>query len=147
MSSPFGDAITIIENLWATGWVDTSDIPIPVLWHSNTSEIVPSRSNTDYWLHLSVEFDDEVAVAFGQGPFQTERELRGCVIIRVFAGRGTGETQSLVLLDRALTVFRGHRVGALSFIGDIVQQMPGASDDGGWWLRSAIASFVMRFKG
>jgi hypothetical protein len=102
---------------------------------------------TDYWVHVAVEFDDEQAVAFGQGPLQSERELRGCAVIRVFGGRGLGESTVLNLLDAAITVFRGQRIGPLSFIGDMVQQQPGGSDDGGWWIRSALVVFTYRFKG
>lgn len=144
MSTPYTDAVTAIEQLWTNGWTATE---IPVYWHHNSADIVPSRATTDYWVHVAVEFDDEQAVAFGQGPLQSERELRGCVVIRVFGGRGLGETTILTLLDTAITVFRGQRVGALSFIGDMVQQQPGASDDGGWWERSALAVFTYRFKG
>lgn len=143
--TPFSSTISAIESLWGSGW--TGHDGIPVYWHHNSADIVPSRATTDYWVHLAVEFDDEYAIAWGQGPKQSERELRGCVVIRVFAGRGLGESIMLGLLDDAITVFRGQRVGPLSFIGDIVQQQPGASDDGGFWIRSALACFTFRFKG
>src|SRR4029077_21095851 len=118
MSTPFTDAVGIIEQLWTDNWA----LEVPIYWHHNSSELVPSRATADYWIHIAVEFDDELAVAFGQGPLQSERELRGCVVIRVFGGRGLGETNILNLLDVALSIYRGQRVGGLSFIGDMVQQ-------------------------
>ena len=34
-----------------------------------------------------------------------------------------------------------------SFLGPSVIEMPGASADGAWWVRSGIAVFVYRFRG
>lgn len=144
MSNPFTEAISIAEALWAARWTNTE---IPVLWHQNTRDATPSRINTDYWVHVAVEIDEEQAIAFGGGPGQIERELRGCVVIRVFGARGAGETTILQLLDDAVNVYRSQRSDGFSVIGSMPLQQPGASDDGSWWIRTAIAAFVYRFRG
>lgn len=145
MSGPYADAAAAVEAMWAANWTPVDGVP--VLWHHNSSEAAPSRATTAHWLHVAVEFDGEAAVAFGSGLRQAERELQGSVVIRVLAARGLGEATALGYLDAALSVFRGARVGALSFIGDMPLQQPGASDDGAWWVRSGIAAFVYRFRG
>ena len=134
-----------VEALWLARW--PAPAGVPVLFHSNTDDATPSRGDTAAWLHVALEYEDERAVAFGAGPGAAERELSGCAVVRVLAARGTGETQALDLLDKALGVFRGQRVGALSFIGAMPLQEPGASDDGAWWVRSGIAAFRFRFRG
>ena len=68
-------------------------------------------------------------------------------MIRVLAARGTGEDTALALLSDAVAVFRSRRVGALSVLGDAVLPEPGASEDGLWWIRSALAVFEFRFQG
>lgn len=142
---PYAEAAAALEALWLARWPAPADVP--VLFHDNTDEPVPSRIDTAAWLHVSIEFDEEQAVAFGSGYGLTERTLGGAVVLRVLAARGTGETAALALLDQALAVFRGQRVGPLSIIGAMPLQQPGASDDGAWWIRSAIAAFVYRFRG
>jgi len=145
MANPYTDAVAAIEAAWLARW--PAPAGVPVLFHSNTDFATPSRGDTAAWLHVSIEFDDERAVAFGSGPGLAERELGGSVVVRVFGARGTGETVTLGLLDEALGVFRGTRAGALSFIGSMPLQQPGASEDGAWWVRSGIAAFVFRFRG
>lgn len=143
--TPYTSAIAAIETLWGARWAPVSGVP--VLWHFNTDGAAPSRGTTDHWLHLSVEYDDERAVAFGAGRGATERELGGVVAVRVLAGRGIGEETALGLLDSGLAVFRGQRTGPLSFIGAMPLPAPGASEDGAWWVRSGIAAFTYRFRG
>lgn len=144
MSTPYSDAISIIETMWADRW---SHNDVTVIWHHNSSEQVPSRANTTNWLHVAVEFVEEQAIAFGQGPGLTERQLRGDVVVRVLSARGSGETETISLLDDALNVFRSQRSGGLSIIGAMPLAQPGASDDGGWWIRSGIVAFTYRFRG
>lgn len=141
----YASAVSEIKAIWDADWTPVTGVP--VIWHSNGSDAAPSRKGTSHWLHIAVEFEEEMAVAFGGGPRQAERELHGTVVIRVLAARGQGEATALGYLDDALSVFRGHRVGALSFIGSMALQQPGASDDGAWWVRSGIAAFVYRFRG
>jgi hypothetical protein len=144
MSTPYSDVISIIETLWTSRWPHDD---ITVIWHHNSSETIPSRATTQNWVHVAIEFVEEQAIAFGQGPGQTERQLRGDIVVRVLSARGAGEATTISLLDDALNVYRSQRSGGLSIIGAMPLQQPGASDDGGWWIRSGIASFTYRFRG
>lgn len=146
MSGPYGDAQAAVEALWATEWAALAE-SAPVRWHHNTKEAVPARASNPHWLHLAFEVDEEKVVAFGGGRQANERELLGTVVIRCFASAGIGETECLRLLDAAVGCFRGRRVGGLSFIGDSALRQPGASEDGNWWIRSAIVAFTYRFQG
>lgn len=134
-----------VQDLWAAHW--TGPAAVPVLWHSNGLELVPDVTATTHWLHLAVEFAEERLVAFGGGRLANDRVLRGSIVIRVLAARGAGEDEALSLLSEAVAVFRSHRAGPLSFLGDAVLPEPGASDDGSWWIRSALAVFEFRFQG
>ena len=134
-----------VQALWATNWAGPATVP--VLWHSNGLETVPDVAETTYWLHLAVEFAEERLVAFGGGRLANDRVLRGSVVIRVLAARGAGEDTALALLSDAVAVFRSRRAGALSVLGDAVLTEPGASEDGLWWIRSALAVFEFRFQG
>jgi hypothetical protein len=69
------------------------------------------------------------------------------VVIQVMSERGTGETVTLQLLDQAISVYRSQRRDGLSVIGSMPLQQPGASDDGGWWIRGGICAFTYRFRG
>ena len=144
-ASPYADSVAAVAAAWASGWPAPSGVP--VLWHHNGSDAVPSRVSTQHWLHLAVEHSSERLVAFGAGRGAHEKELHGSVVIRVMAARGLGEATQLALLDQALGVFRSRRDGPLSFLGTSVIEMPGASADGAWWVRSGIAVFVYRFRG
>lgn len=143
-ATPFASAIAAVEAIWAAGWTGEA---APVRWHHNTADATPNAITYGHWLHIAVEFDGETTAAFGGGRRARERELSGNVVIRVFAKRGLGEAELLRLLDKALTVFRGEAVPPLSFIGDVVLRDPGASVDGIWFIRSAIAGFIYRFQG
>lgn len=143
-ATPYASAITAIEAIWTAGWTGES---APVRWHHNTAETTPNAGTSGHWLHLAVEFEGEATVAFGGGRKARERELTGNVVLRVFAKRGLGEAELLRLLDKALGVFRGEASAPLSFIGEVVLREPGASVDGIWFIRSAIAGFVYRFQG
>ena len=134
-----------VQAVWSTHWPGPATVP--VLWHSNGLETVPDAADTTHWLHLAVEFAEERLVAFGGGRLANDRMLRGSVVIRVLAARGTGEDTALALLSDAVAVFRSRRVGALSVLGDAVLPEPGASEDGLWWIRSALAVFEFRFQG
>ena len=136
--------ISAIEGVWTGNPWGRSE---PVVWHQNTTDRAPAASTYQHWLHLSVEFADEVLRAFGGGRFQNERLLRGSVVIRAFAQRGRGEDTQLAMLDAAMAVFRSRRSGDLSFIGANVMPEPGASGDGVWWVRSGICTFEYRFRG
>ena len=142
-TTPYSSCVSAIETMWSGAW----DSETPYIWQHNSDDPVPSIYSTQYWLHLAVEFEDERAVAFGQGSFNVERELRGVVVVRVFGARGVGETTILSLLDQALVVFRSQKTTGLSFIGTMPLLQPGASEDGSFWIRSAIAPFVYRFRG
>lgn len=144
MSTPYASAITIVQAIWSAGWTGES---APVLWHQNTADATPNAATTTHWLHLAVEFERERTIAFGGGRRARERELEGTVSIRSLAKRNMGESELLRLLDKAVGVFRGEHSAPLSFIGDAVLTQPGASADGIWWVRSAIAGFVYRFQG
>jgi hypothetical protein len=137
------DAIDAIETMWTANYAGSD----PVVWHHNANGAAPSAASTATWLHLAVEFADERIVAFGGGRFNNERRLRGSVVIRAIGRRGAGEGDILDALDEAVAVFRSRRTGDLSFIGDMVMPEPGASADGIWWVRSAIATFEYRFLG
>lgn len=141
----YAAAASEVEAMWSARWAPVDGVP--VLWHHNSTEAAPTRKTTANWLHVAVEFEGEAAVAFGGGIGNVERELHGTVVVRVLSARGLGEATTLQLLDAALTVFRGQRVGSLSFIGDMPLQQPGASEDGAWWIRSGIAAFTYRFRG
>ena len=136
-------AIAAVEAMWTANYAGS----LPVVWHHNSRDAAPSATTDPVWLHLAVEFADEVVVAFGGGRFNNERRLRGSVVIRAIARRGYGEAGLLAALDAAVAVFRSRRTGDLSFIGDMVMQEPGASADGIWWVRSAFATFEYRFRG
>lgn len=136
--------ITAIEGVWtANPWGRAE----PVVWHQNTRDAAPSAASTQHWLHISVEFAEESVVAFGGGRRNNERRLRGSVVLRGFAQRGRGEDTLLAMLDASMDVFRSRRSGDLSFVGTMVMPEPGASGDGVWWVRSAIATFEYRFRG
>lgn len=135
--------IAAIEAMWAANWARSE----PVVWHQNTNDAAPPAGTDQHWLHLSVEFAEESVVAFGGGRFNNERRLRGSVVIRGFAQRGRGEDTLFAMLDAAVAVFRSRRDGDLSFIGTMIMPEPGASSNGIWWIRSAIASFEYRFRG
>jgi hypothetical protein len=135
--------ITAIETMWTANWARSE----PVRWHQNTRDTIPAAATYPHWVQIAVEFADDGIVAFGGGRLNNERRLRGSVVIRAFAERGRGEDTQLAVLDAALTVFRGRRTGALSFIGTNVMPEPGASADGNWWVRSGIAVFEYRFLG
>jgi hypothetical protein len=144
-ATPFASATTAVEAIWTAGWTGET---APVRWHHNAApSATPNAVSVSHWLHLAVEFDGETTAAFGGGRRARERELSGNVVIRVLAKRGLGEAELLRLLDKALTVFRGEATAPLSFIGDVVLRDPGASVDGIWHVRSAIAGFVYRFQG
>jgi len=136
-------AITAIETMWAAHWARLE----PVVWHQNTRDAAPSAATTQHWLWLSVEFAEEAVVAFGGGRRNNERRLRGSVVMRGFAQRGRGEDTLLAMLDAAVDVFRSRRSGDLSFVGTMIMPEPGASGDGIWWIRTAIAPFEYRFRG
>lgn len=146
MSGAYGDATAAIKALWDTEWAAAGEAA-PIRWHHNTKDSIPVRATAPHWLHLAIEFDQEIVVAFGGGRRNNERELTGSVVIRSLASAGIGETECLRLLDVAIGVFRAQRAGALSFIGAMALQQPGASEDGAWWIRSAIAAFTYRFQG
>ena len=144
--TPYASATDAVTGIWSAGWPAPDGVP--VLWHHNTSDPAPSRAaGTKHWLHVAVEFMGERIVAYGGGLGSNERELDGAVVIRVLAARGIGDATQLQLLDQALAVFRGVRVEPLTFIGEAAQPSPGATDDGAWWVRSAITAFVYRFRG
>jgi hypothetical protein len=135
-----------VQSVWTSHW-PIANAAVPVRWHSNNHEQVPDVADVSHWLHLSVEFTEERLVGFGGGRFANDRLLLGSVVIHVFAARGAGEDTALNLLSDAVTTFRSRRAGDLSFIGDAIIPEPGASEDGNWWLRAAIASFQYRFQG
>lgn len=141
----YRDARDAVQTVWTANW--PAPVGVPVRWHANTEEQVPDVGTTTHWLHLSVEYAEEAIRAFGGGRFANDRVLSGSVVIRVMAARGEGEDTGLDLLDDAMTTFRSRRTGALSFIGDAMIPEPGASEDGNWWVRSAIAVFEFRFQG
>ncbi len=145
MSGPYADSLDAIEAAWTAGW--PAPAGVPVVWHQNTSDVIPAASTYQHWLHIAVEHTGERLVAFGGGRAANEREVLGSVVIRVMAQRGRGEATQLSLLDQALAVFRSRRDGPLSFIGASVIDQPGASADGIWWVRSGIAVFTYRFRG
>lgn len=136
-------AIAAVEAMWTANWAGS----VPVRWHHNTTDAAPAAATTPVWLRLAVEFADETVVAFGGGRFGNERRLRGSVVIRGLARRGTAEADMLAALDAAVAVFRSRREGSLGFFADMVMPEPGASGDGIWWIRSAIAVFEFRFTG
>lgn len=68
---------------------------VPVLWHHNGSDAIPSRATTQHWLHLAVEHSSERLVAFGGGRGAHEKELHGSVVIRVMARAGSARRRSL----------------------------------------------------
>lgn len=136
-------AIAAVEAMWTANWGGAQ----PVVWHQNERDAAPPAATTATWLHLAVEFADEGVMAFGGGRFDNERRLRGSVVIRALARRGTGEAAALAALDAAVAVFRSRSTGTLSFFGDMLMPEPGASADGIWWVRSAIAVFQFRFRG
>jgi hypothetical protein len=135
--------IAAVEAMWAANWAGAE----PVVWHQNANDAAPPAGTEQHWLHLSVEFAEEAIVAFGGGRFQNERRLRGSVVIRGFAQRGRGEDTLLAMLDAAVAVFRSRRDGDLSFLGTMIMPEPGASSNGIWWVRTAIAPFEYRFRG
>lgn len=141
----YRDASDAVRAVWAANW--PAPAGVPVRWHMNTEEQVPDVGTTTHWLHLAVEFIEERIRAFGGGRFANDRVLSGSVVIRVFAARGHGEDTSLGLLSDAMTAFRSRRDGNLSFVGEAMIPEPGASEDGNWWVRSAIAVFEFRFQG
>lgn len=143
--SAYRAARDAVQALWAEHWACPASVP--VLWHSNGLEAVPDVGETPHWLHLAVEFAEERLVAFGGGRLANDRALRGSIVIRVLAARGAGEDEALSLLSDAVAVFRSRRVGPLSVLGDAVLPEPGASEDGLWWIRSALAVFEFRFQG
>ena len=143
--SAYRAARDAVQAVWNTHWPGPPTVP--VLWHSNGLETVPDVADTPHWLHLAVEFAEERMVAFGGGRLANDRVLRGSVVIRVLAARGAGEDEALSLLSDAVAVFRSRRVGPLSVLGDAVLPEPGASEDGLWWIRSALAVFEFRFQG
>src|ERR1044072_1803026 len=96
-TTPYSSCVSAIETMWSGAW----DSETPYICQHNSDDPVPSIYSTQYWLHLAVEFEDERAVAFGQGSFNVERALRGVVVVRVFGARGGGETTILSLLDQA----------------------------------------------
>lgn len=134
-----------VRAVWTANWAPVSGVP--VLWDLNTLERTPTDAATAHWLHLSIEFAVEELRAYGGGRLANERLLMGSLVIRAFARRGYGEATLLDLLSAGMAAVRGRRVGDLSFIGDAVIPEPGASEDGAWWMRSAIAAFEFRFVG
>jgi hypothetical protein len=137
-------AITAVEAMWAANPWGRAE---PVVWHQNTRDQMPSAATNQHWLHIAVEFYDENVVAFGGGRRDNERRLRGSIVLRGFAQRGRGEDTLLAMLDAAVDVFRSRREGNLSILGEMVMPEPGASADGIWWVRTAIAPFEYRFRG
>lgn len=146
MPTPYTDAIAAIKAVWAARWTPVTGVP--VLWHENSADPVPTRADgTRHWLHLSVDLIGDGTVAYGGGNGQNEKEVDGAVAVRVFAFRGIGDTTQMQLLDAAVDAFRNQRVGALTIIGDVTQENQGASDDGAWWVKTAIVSFLWRYRG
>lgn len=130
--------------IWEGYWPYTT---IPVLWHSNTTDLVPDVGTVNHWLHIAVEFSGEQMRAFGGGARNNDRVLLGTVVVRLFAARGIGEDDGLYILAKAMEVFRSRRELNISFIGDAMIREEGASEDGNWWTRTAIAAFEFRFRG
>lgn len=135
-----------VQAVWTANW-PVANAAVPIRWHSNTEEQIPDVATVSHWLHLSVEFSEERITGFGGGRFNNDRVLSGSVVIHVFAARGAGEDTALNLISDAMTTFRSRRDGPLSFIGDSLLPETGASEDGNWWMRSAIAVFEYRFQG
>lgn len=138
-------AIAAVQALWTTYWPHGTTYD--VIWRSNALDVMPQPGADPTWVELDVQFLVERTMAVGSGLRANEKHLSGRVMITVHAALGSGETTSLALLDAALDVFRSRRSGALSFIGDAVFPMPGPSEDGLWWDRSAVAAFTYRFQG
>lgn len=136
--------LAAVEAMWTANAWGRSE---PVVWHQNTRDAAPSAATYPHWLNIAVEFAEEEVVAYGGGRRSNERRLRGSVVLRGFAQRGRGEDTLLAMLDAAVDVFRSRRSGDLSIVGAMVMPEPGASGDGIWWVRSAIAPFEYRFRG
>jgi len=138
-------AIAAVQAMWTAYWPHGTTYD--VLWRSNSLDQMPQPGANPVWVELDVQFLVERLTAFGAGQRANERLLSGRVLITVHAAAGSGEATSLSLMDDALDVFRSRVSGALSFIGDAVYPMPGPSEDGLWWDRSAVAAFTYRFQG
>ena len=63
--SPYADSVAAIAAAWSAAW--PAPAGVPVLWHHNGSDAVPSRAIAQHWLHLAVEHSSERLVAFGGG--------------------------------------------------------------------------------
>lgn len=143
--SLYADIKNAVKTTWTAGWPHGGTYL--VLWHENLSPIVPDVGSVSHWLHLSVSMGVDTIRAFGAGRRANERLHIGNVDIRVFTAVGIGEDTALDLLSDAVNVFRSARVGALSFIGDIASPDEGGTEDGAWWMRSALVAFEYRFTG
>jgi hypothetical protein len=136
-----------VKALWEEKW-PVYGHPYPVLWNNNVQNLpIPEQAETDYWLHMEVDFGVEQLVAFGNGRFSNERRLYAMLGVRVFSAISTSDTFGLQLLDDALKVYRSERRDTLSFIGDIGSMDEGGTEDGAWYERSARLMFEFRFSG
>jgi hypothetical protein len=139
--TPYASSMTAIKAMWDSRW----DGSYPSIWQENNRDILPNVSETPIWLHLTLDYTREDTISFGS-PGNHERELTGTILINVFAKRGIGDVEQLSALDKALSVFRGQRVGSLTIAGSTPLSIPGNDETGQWSIRSGFSGFVWRFR-
>ena len=143
------DIRDLVRTAWTDGWTHPT---VPVFWRSQDVATLPDPRETHHWLRNELRFDQETTVAFGGGPGNNEKLKFGTLIVRVFADiEMRDDTMALRLLSDAEAIFRGQRIGSMSFYGfsgiDGTDAGLPPRDIGNWTTGGTALNWEYRFTG